>query len=109
MRVIDYKTGKPKSRNFILGKVASADLSEREQQLPESLRGKYKRQLLFYKLLTQLDKSFLPTVEEGMLEFVESAVEGKLTQHVFVLRDEDVEELKQLIKEVMAEILGLKF
>ena len=109
VKVIDYKTGKAKSANFIEGKIASANLSPREQSLPESIRGPYKRQLLFYKLLTQLDETFMPTVSVGEFDFVEPNSRGKLVKRSFTLLDEDVQDLKNLIKEVMAEIRALKF
>ncbi len=109
VKVIDYKTGKAKSKNYIEGKIASAGLSEREQQLPESIRGPYKRQLLFYKLLTDLDETFIPTVTEGEFDFVEPNSSGKLVKRSFSLKDEDVDDLKQLIRQVMTEIRNLKF
>ncbi|KXK12033.1 MAG: ATP-dependent helicase/deoxyribonuclease subunit B [Microgenomates bacterium OLB23] len=110
VRVVDYKTGRVKTKNEIEGKTASAQLSERELALPESIRGPYKRQLLFYKLLTELDRSFIPVVEEGMFDFVEADKQsGKLVRHVFTLHDADVQDLKNLIREVMKEIRELKF
>lgn len=110
VRVVDYKTGRVKTKNEIEGKTASANLSERELSLPESIRGPYKRQLLFYKLLTELDKTFIPVVEEGMFDFVEADKQsGKLVRHTFTLRDEDVKDLKEIIREVMKEIRELKF
>lgn len=109
VKVIDYKTGKAKSDNYIEGKIASAHLSEREEQLPESVRGPYKRQLLFYKLLTDLDETFIPTVTAGEFDFVEPTSSGKLVQRIFALTTEDVNDLKDLIKKVMGEIRSLKF
>lgn len=109
VKVIDYKTGKAKSANYIEGKIASANLSEREEDLPESVKGPYKRQLLFYKLLTDLDETFIPTVTHGEFDFVEPNASGKLVKRTFSLTDEDVNDLKDLIKEVMAEIRELKF
>lgn len=109
VRVVDYKTGRPKTMNEILGKVGIDEYSERELALPESIRGQYKRQLVFYKLLTDLDKSFGPTATVGILDFVKPNSEGKFTRREVALLDEDVEDLKKLILEVMAEIRSLKF
>ena len=109
VKVIDYKTGKAKSANFIEGKIVSANLSAREQQLPESVKGPYKRQLLFYKLLTDLDETFIPDVTEGEFDFVEPNSRGKLVKRTFMLTDEDVDDLKDLIKKVMKEIRSLEF
>ncbi len=109
VKVIDYKTGKAKSDNYIEGRIASANLSEREQQLPENIRGPYKRQLLFYKLLTDLDETFIPTVTQGEFDFVEPNNRDKLVKRTFTLTQEDVNDLSSLIKEVMREIRELKF
>lgn len=110
VRVIDYKTGKHKSDKMIQGVIESANLSAREQELPESIKGPYKRQLVFYKLLTELDPTFIPTVEEAVFEFVEpDKKSGKIIRRKFAISNEEVNDLKTLIKEVMAEIRELKF
>lgn len=112
IKVIDYKTGKARSANEIEAKTKTAqvDFSERELALPESIRGPYKRQLLFYKLLTELDPQFHFTATVGEFDFVEpSKTSGTLVKRSFDLQQEDVEELKMLIKEVMREIRGLGF
>jgi len=110
VRVIDYKTGRVRSINDIEGRTQTSRLSEREQTLPEGIRGPYKRQLVFYKLLTQLAADFPYQAVEGVLEFVEPVKGGnKFVSRRFDLLDEDVRDLKQLIREVMAEIRALKF
>ncbi len=109
VKVIDYKTGRARTLNDIEGQVGTEEYSERELALPTNIRGRLKRQLLFYKLLTELDKSFPAMVTEGTFDFVEPDRDGKFTQrHVSLLR-EDVDALKDLITEVMAEIRALKF
>ena len=102
VKVVDYKTGKVKSKNEIEGRVGK--LSEREQDLPESIRGSYKRQLLFYKLLTQLDRTFPYEVVEGEFDFVQPNASGKLVRRNFQLINEDVQDLKNLIKTIVAEL-----
>ncbi len=111
VRVVDYKTGKPKTNGYIEGTIKSLPLSEREQALPELIRGPYKRQLIFYKLLTELDRSFNATTVEGRFEFVEPYDKrtGKLMPRNFVITKEEVKVLKDLIREVMKEIRGLEF
>ncbi|PIR59458.1 MAG: hypothetical protein COU69_00105 [Candidatus Pacebacteria bacterium CG10_big_fil_rev_8_21_14_0_10_56_10] len=108
VKVIDYKTGKISSVNKINGRALST-LSERELELPVAVRGRLKRQLLFYKLLAQLDRSFKPTVTQGEFQFVEPTAAGKIVSHRFELLDEDVAELRRLITELVAEINSLKF
>lgn len=108
--VIDYKTGKSKSDNQINGATASSPLSAREMELPETIRGSYQRQLVFYKLLTELDNSFVPEVAEAAFEFVEpDKTTGKIVRRSFTISDEAVSELKKLIKQVMTEIRTLQF
>jgi DNA helicase II / ATP-dependent DNA helicase PcrA len=107
--VIDYKTGKSKTINEIEGAVGTTEFSERELALPENIRGPYKRQLLFYKLLTLLDASFPYVVTEGKFDFVQPEENGKFVQRTFTLKTEDVEALTDLIKQVMSEIRSLKF
>jgi DNA helicase-2/ATP-dependent DNA helicase PcrA len=95
--VVDYKTGQPKSRNEIEGKTANSS-------------GDYKRQLLFYKLLADLDQTFKLTVKKGMFDFIEPDKQsGKMKREEFDLNKEEVEDLKKTIREVMTEIRALKF
>ncbi len=111
VRVIDYKTGKPKTKGYINGTTKSANLSEREQSLQGTIQGPYKRQLIFYKLLTQLDRTFNAEVVEGRFDFVEPYDKrtGRLMPRDFKLSNEEVDDLKGLIREVMVEIRDLQF
>lgn len=95
VKVVDYKTGKPKTRNDIEGKTAAADLS-------------YKRQLVFYKVLADLDRTFNYEVVEAELDFVEGK-EEKFVKHSFIITKEETEELKRIIKETMGKIRSLEF
>lgn len=97
VRVIDYKTGRPKSRNDIEGKTAQGS-------------GDYKRQLVFYQLLADLDQNFRFTVAETELDFVEADKNtGKLKKERFSITKDEVEDLKKVIFKVWSDILALKF
>lgn len=115
LRVYDYKTGKPKTRGGIeaASKTYQKDFSERELSLPETIRGPYKRQLIFYKILLDLDRTINPNwkVSEAVFEFVEPKEKGgaEHVSHAYSITDEEVSDLKQLIKEVMQEIRSLSF
>ncbi len=110
VKVVDYKTGGVRSVGDIEGKTVAANLSPREKELPESIRGSYKRQLLFYKLLAELDQTFTPVVTEGEFDFIEpNKSNGKLVRRSFELRDEDVDDLKELIRTVAKEVRELRF
>lgn len=110
VRVIDYKTGRSRSLNDIEGKTKSANLSEREMLLPESIRGPYKRQLVFYKLLCDLDQTLNLNVIEGVFDFVQPDDKtGKFTQRSIQISAEEVGLLKNAIRDVMKEIRSLSF
>ena len=115
IRVIDYKTGKPKTDGAIEAKSATyqKNLSEREMALPETIRGPYKRQLVFYKLLIDLDYTLNPklTVIESAFDFIEPKEKGsdKYVQRIYKITDEEISDLKKLIREVMEELRSLSF
>jgi len=96
VRVVDYKTGKPRSRNEIEGKTKNAD-------------GSYKRQLVFYQLLSELDKRFPYKVVETELDFVEPKDNGQFKKERFVITKSEVEDLKLVIRRGMKKIRRLEF
>ena len=95
VKIVDYKTGRPKSRNDILGKTKNS-------------KGDLYRQLQFYKLLVDLDKNFNYTVSEVELDFIGNR-RYKPKRETFEITDSDVENLKQTIREVYKNIHDLKF
>lgn len=96
VKVVDYKTGSLKSRNEILGKTKNSTAD-------------YYRQLVFYKLLSQLDRTFKAKVIEAEVDFVEPAKTGKFKKETFIIADDDVKELQQTIKKAVKEIRNLNF
>jgi DNA helicase-2/ATP-dependent DNA helicase PcrA len=96
LRVVDYKTGKPKSRNVIEGNTKDSD-------------GGYKRQLVFYALLLSLHDDERYLCREGKLSFVESDVKGGIKEETFVITDEEIEDLKQTIITATKEIISGEF
>ncbi len=109
--LVDYKTGRVRSINDVLGKTKAGqkDLSERERALPESIRTPLQRQLLFYALLAELDLRFSKRVkvERLELEFVESYHKGGKPIVSLPVDREGVGELRKLIGEVMREVREL--
>lgn len=81
IRVVDYKTGKPKTRNHIEGKTADS-------------AGEYKRQLVFYALLLSLQADKEKHCRVGMLSFVESEKNGEIKEETFTITDEEIATLK---------------
>ncbi|MEX0651871.1 MAG: ATP-dependent DNA helicase [Candidatus Paceibacterota bacterium] len=94
--VVDYKTGKPKTRGEIEGSTKDSN-------------GDYKRQLVFYKLLLSLHNNGQYTMTHGEIEFVEPDVKGKYHKERFEITDEDVEVLKAEIRDASESILSLDF
>jgi len=96
VRVIDYKTGKTKSRDEIEGKTSHSD-------------GNYKRQLIFYRLLLDGYNQGQYKMIEGEIDFIEPKDNGKYQKEIFEISDEEIKELKQIIKNISQEILALSF
>jgi len=97
VKVIDYKTGKKKTRGQIEG--ATADQN-----------GALKRQLIFYKLLVSLDPTFPHKVAQAELDFIQSPKEtGKSGKEVFHITNKDVQELKTVIKKSYKKIKNYQF
>lgn len=94
VNVVDYKTGKPKTRNDIEGKTKTST-------------GDYYRQLTFYKLLLELEDKY--SMVSGEIDFVESDSKGRYHKEKFIIADEDVDELKETLVRVSKEILDLSF
>lgn len=96
--VTDYKTGKPKSRNELMGKTKSGD-------------GNYFRQLSFYALLIKWSEiePKLPPMHEGVIEFVEPDDAGRIRRESFEMAESDIQELEAAIRAVSHDILGLSF
>ena len=94
VRVLDYKTGKPKTRNDIEGNTKSSD-------------GNYKRQLVFYKLL--LDKEGKRNMTVGVIQFVEPDDRGKSHREEFEIQPGEVKVLEKQIEQVASEIRDLAF
>jgi len=96
VRFTDYKTGSPKSRNEIEGLTKNSD-------------GDYKRQLVFYTLLADLDESFKYKAVQCVLDFIEPDKSGNFKREHFNITEDEVNDLKEIIKKSMSEIRELKF
>ncbi|MEK7192669.1 MAG: PD-(D/E)XK nuclease family protein, partial [Patescibacteria group bacterium] len=90
VRVVDYKTGKPKSSGEIVKK---------------GLR----RQMIFYRLLLDMYENGKYRMREGVLDFVEPDDKGRLKRELVAVTDEEVEELKKDIFRIAEEVRTLAF
>ena len=95
-RVVDYKTGKPKTRGQIEGTTKDSN-------------GEYKRQLVFYALMLSLydDERYLS--KTGVISFVEPIAKGEIREEVFEVTEEEIEDLKKEIARVTKEITSGEF
>ncbi len=118
VNVVDYKTGKPKTRGEIEGATKSSD-------------GDIKRQLVFYNLLLDRYEQGPPShgfglampngsamaseaskkykMVSGEIDFVEPDDKGRYKKEAFFIKKEDVMELEELIKKTGEEIMALAF
>lgn len=96
INVVDYKTGKPRSRNELEGKTKRAT-------------GDYERQLVFYKLILDAYPPFPHTVQTGEIDFVEPDPRGKFRKERFVVTENQVEKLRDLILDTAQSIISLSF
>ena len=92
--VIDYKTGKPKTRGQIEGKTKDSN-------------GEYKRQLIFYQLLCE--KSGFGKVKQGLVDFIEPNEKDEFKQENFDLSQEDSKNLILEIEGMVEDFLSFEF
>jgi DNA helicase-2/ATP-dependent DNA helicase PcrA len=89
VRVVDYKTGKPKTRAAIEGGTSQHD-------------GSYKRQLVFYALLLSLQDDERYHTREGVLSFVEPTTHGEIKEESFVITDDEISALSRELNTAIA-------
>ncbi|MDO8557297.1 MAG: ATP-dependent DNA helicase [Candidatus Jorgensenbacteria bacterium] len=94
--VVDYKTGKPKSRGEIEGETKNSS-------------GDIKRQLIFYKLLLNRFWQGRYKMQLGVIDFVEPDEKGNYRQEKFEILDAKVKELEETIKQTANEIITMSF
>jgi DNA helicase-2/ATP-dependent DNA helicase PcrA len=94
--IVDYKTGKPRTRGYIEGKTKDST-------------GDYKRQLVFYALLLSLYGDERYACKNGTLSFVEADEKGVIHEESYVITDEEIEDLKKEIVRIALEIANGAF
>lgn len=103
VKVTDYKTSSPMTRNEILGVTKNSE-------------GNIFRQLVFYHLLADLDDKFRPNpnapkykITEVEVDFVKPDSQGRYKREIFEISAADVAELRDLVVNVMSHIRRLEF
>jgi DNA helicase-2/ATP-dependent DNA helicase PcrA len=97
MKVVDFKTGKT--------------FDDWEKGTPDEKIKlyKYRRQLIFYKLLVENSRDFSKyKVEEGSLEFLEPDKHGKIHELNLFITEEETEKTTKLIEAVYKKIIALE-
>ena len=80
---VDFKTGNPSNHSY------DAD---------------YRRQILFYKLLADNCPQFKYTIDSGLLDYIQGCQQKKIE-----IKEQELDDLKKLIKEVYHKIINLEF
>jgi len=93
--VVDYKTGKPKSRNHIMGGTKAVG------------SGNYFRQLVFYRMLIDAQGKY--KMKHGVVDFIQPKDNGSYVREDFVITQNDVEALIKEIEQMSREVLSLSF
>lgn len=96
VNVVDYKTGKPKSRGEIEGATKNS-------------RGDIKRQLVFYNLLLNEYGGGKYKMISGEIDFIEPDNKGRYKKEKFEIEPSEISDLKDLIKQTADEVINLKF
>lgn len=96
VNVVDYKTGKPKSRGEIEGSTKNSD-------------GDIKRQLVFYNLLLNSYENGKYRMVSADVDFVEPTDSGKYKKEQYTILKEEIAELEETIKKAAEELLSLSF
>ncbi|MDO8575294.1 MAG: ATP-dependent DNA helicase [bacterium] len=97
VNVVDYKTGKVKSEAGIRGETKADE------------GGNYFRQLVFYKILLELDDSKKYEMESGEIDFIEPNDSGNYKKYKFGVTDDETAELKKIILDSAKEIIDFDF
>ncbi|HEY8401492.1 MAG TPA: ATP-dependent DNA helicase [Cytophagaceae bacterium] len=99
VNVVDYKTGKPEN-----GKKKLNPPSEKDPN-----GGDYWRQIVFYKILLDSDKRKKYTMVSGEIDFVEKGNNKEFTKVKVYVKPEDIDLVKQQIKDTYNKIMNLEF
>ena len=91
-RVVDFKTGKPKSRGEIMGTTKDS-------------HGAYFRQLTFYAFLLSLQSDQQLHCRTGVLSFVEPNARGVIKEEQFEITDEAILQLENELRVLVTTIV----
>ncbi len=96
VRVVDFKTGRPKTRNELIGATANSN-------------GNEKRQLDFYRLLLELYEDGKYEMTHGSILFTETDDKGRIHEEEFEMSHSDREKVEAEVIRVSDEIARFTF
>lgn len=97
VNVVDYKTGRPKTRNEIEGETQNSE-------------GNIKRQLVFYQLLLDNYENNKFKMVSADIDFIDPDPKtGKYRKERFIIAPEEVEEIRSAVKSMYQDIISLSF
>ncbi|MFH1189018.1 MAG: ATP-dependent DNA helicase [bacterium] len=96
INVVDYKTGKTRTRNDLEGKTQQGT-------------GDYVRQLVFYKILLDASGPYRGRMESGEIDFIEPNKKGTYQKEKFFIDTKKTEELMNQIYDVAEKIMTVSF
>ncbi|HYG41008.1 MAG TPA: ATP-dependent DNA helicase [Cytophagales bacterium] len=99
VNVVDYKTGKPENGIRKLNPPSEAD----------PLGGDYWRQMVFYKILMDSDKTKKWEMISGEFDFIEKNSKKEYEKRKLVISPEDIKIVKGQLKEAYGKILNHEF
>jgi hypothetical protein len=95
VRIIDYKTSKPKTLNQLLGKTKNSDKDELYQAM-------------FYRLLSEEDPQFPWKIKEIVFDFI-SEDSGIFKKIVLPIDEQEYKNFKEIVKETYDKIKKQEF
>ncbi|MFN3404475.1 MAG: ATP-dependent helicase [Cytophagaceae bacterium] len=99
VNVVDYKTGNPEN-----GKRKLIRPSEKHP-----LGGDYWRQIVFYKILLDADKTKSYEMVSGEIDFLQKNDDGEFVKEKLFVTPDDILIVKQQIKETYSKIMNFEF
>lgn len=109
VKVIDFKTGKFRQDKLKYLDAPNPDKVDKNGNAVNLYGGKYWRQIAFYYLLTNYDKTNNYSVAEGEVIFVEPKENGEFERCKIFVSKEEIAFMEKLISEVYGNIKNHKF
>lgn len=100
LHVTDYKTGKYSN---------AADKLKLPEETKNQQGGDYWRQIVFYKILLDLDNGFTKQMTSGSMDFIEPGVNDALQIKKFVVSPSEIEVVKDQISSTYEKIINHEF